>query len=365
MQHNYYKLLGLEHTATQADIKKAYRSLAMQYHPDRNPQDESSEERFKLITEAYEVLKDSRKRAEYDRLAAIAAAKNEFNKRPSHDDLLVPDDEVLGEFLRGFYYRQDASKKKGRKGNDIRCNLRITFEEAALGVEKSIRIPCTINCPQCAGTGVKAGSKIMRCRECRGNGKAKTKKGFYATCTVCQGKGTIITAQCKRCSGSGEVQSRRSINVNVPPGIETGARLNVSGMGLPGKNEGKPGDLYVVVQVKKHPFFDKHDSDIVCTVPIPFVTAVLGCTLEVPTLNGKKKIKIPPGVQTGQRFVLSGFGVSAKNKKKRGDLIIILKVEMPKKLTRDEKKVLRTLSDTIRSDAYPLTKAFNSKLEKY
>lgn len=363
MKFDCYKILGLERDATIADIKKAYRSLAMKYHPDRNPEDESSEEKFKLVTEAYEVLKDSRKRAEYDRIIEVV----EYDGIESvYDDFSIPADEILGDFLRGFFSERESSKKKSRRGEDLRYNLKLTFSEAALGVETEIRIPCQIQCPECVGTGVKAGAKAVICSGCRGKGKVKNSRGLFETCHICNGSGAIITASCKRCNGSGSIQSRLSILIDVPPGVEAGTRLQVKGMGMPGSNGGEHGDFFVVVHVKKHPFFEKEGLNVICSVPIPFFKAILGCSLEIPMLEGKRKVKIPAGTQFGKEIRLHGLGIlSQQDRKKRGDLIIRLKVEMPKKLSREEKKILKTLEKDSKMKAYPLTSKYKKKMEKY
>jgi molecular chaperone DnaJ len=366
MKFDCYKILGLERDATIADIKKAYRSLAMKYHPDRNPEDESSEERFKLVTEAYEVLKDNRKRADYDRIISAVEYELSNSIESAQDDFLVPSDEILGDFLRGFFSERESSKKKSRRGEDLRYNLKLTFSEAALGAETEIRIPCQIQCPECVGTGVKAGAKAVICSGCRGKGKVKNSRGLFETCHICNGSGAIITASCKRCNGSGSIQSRLSILIDVPPGVEAGTRLQVKGMGMPGSNGGEHGDFFVVVHVKKHPFFEKEGLNVICSVPIPFFKAILGCSLEIPTLEGKRKVKIPPGTQFGKEIRLHGLGIlSQQDRKKRGDLIIRLKVEMPKKLSREEKKILKTLEKDSKMKAYPLTSKYKKKMEKY
>ncbi len=362
MKIDYYKILGLDRNAGMADVKKAYRSHAMKYHPDRNPDDESSEERFKLIIEAYEILKDREKRDEYDRIVSAVEHEQANSHESISDDFFIPPDEILGDFLRGFFNKQQSSRQKSHDGKNLRHNMRLTFHEAALGVETEIRIPCQIKCHQCDGTGLKAGAKAVVCSACKGRGKTEIRRGLPRLCRVCNGSGALMTGYCNKCNGSGNIQSRRSIPVSIPPGVETGTRLQIKGMGMPGRNGGKAGSLFIVVNVTKHPFFYKQDLNIVCDVPIPFFKAILGSDLEIPTLEGKKRIKIPAGVQTGKEIKLRGKGIRSQFTRKRGDLIVRLRVELPEKISREDRRALRSLEENSNAEHYPLFLKFNKKL---
>lgn len=365
MKFDYYKILGLERNANISDIKRAYRKLAMQFHPDRNPGDNLSEERFKLVTEAYEVLKDANRRLEYDRIMASKVAEQAQRSSSFQDDFFIPADEMLGDFMRGFYSRNGDDKKSGRRGRDLRHNLKISFEEAALGVETEIKIPSSTQCPQCNGTGMKAGAKAIICTGCRGKGKVRNNKGLLTVCHICNGSGAVISGFCKRCNGSGKVRCRHSILVHVPPGVEAGTRLQVKNMGGPGSSGGKPGDLFVVIHVKKHPFFYREDFNVICNVPVPIFKAIPGCSLEIPTLEGKRKVKVPAGAQTGMEIRLSGLGIRSQQKKKRGDLIIRLHIEIPKKFSIKEKRILKTLEENIKIEKYPLTLRYIKNLKMF
>jgi len=362
MKLDYYKLLEVDPGASLAEIKKAYRTLAKKYHPDINPGSTSSEERFKIITEAYKILTDNEKRAQYDTIVSeFKAGTAPTAKMP--EDFFIPVDEDLADFLKGFYIHHESEIKKARKGEDVRCNLKVTFKEAALGTEKEIFIPCTTECQQCGGTGVKAGSKIIRCSGCRGKGKVKNSRGLYEVCERCGGSGAKKTGLCTKCSGTGVVQSRRSIRVHVPPGIETGTRLKVKGMGMSGNCGGDPGDFFVVINIKKHDFFVREGLHICCTVPVPFLKALLGCSIEIPTLDGKKTIKVPSGTQTSKVIRIRRLGIVSTEKKRRGDLLVRVNVEMPVKLSREEKKMIKQMEKNINIKAYPETIKYRRKLE--
>ena len=365
MKIDYYKILGLNRNAGIDDVKKAYRSLAMQYHPDRNPEDESSVERFKLVTEAYEVLIDVKKRAKYDRVLSAFEFHDAEGVESGTDEYFIHEDEILRDFLRGYYNKQQSKKHNRQNGEDLRHNLRLTFNEAAKGVEKQIRIPGESQCFQCGGTGLKAGAKAIVCFVCEGRGRVRKRGGVFEACHKCKGSGAVVTGFCNRCNGSGVVLARRQMVINVPPGVETGTRMQIKGMGMPGSNGGKAGNLFVVVNVKKHPFFKKKNLDIICEVPLTFIKAIFGCMLEVPVLDGMKRIKIPSGTQSGKLIRLRGQGISLLHNSKRGDLIIRLIVVVPEKVSREDRKVLRELEKSICPKNYPAVYDYFRKLEKF
>ncbi|MCP4713774.1 MAG: molecular chaperone DnaJ [Deltaproteobacteria bacterium] len=365
MNLDYYSILGLTKGASIDEIKKCYRRLAMLHHPDRNHGDQAAEERFKLVSEAYEVLKDDRRRDEYDRLIEHTQQARVRKGHKVHKERIIPEEGFLGEFYQGFYSSgEGAEDNGGGQGADLRCNLKISFRDAALGCGTTIMLPRRIECPDCRGAGVKAGSRLLRCRDCRGQGSARNLRGFFETCASCSGTGSIVTAPCSKCSGSGEIDSRRAQAVKVHPGVESGSRVRVSGMGAPGAAGGRAGDLIVVIHIKKHPFFVREGMHIVCEVPVPLWQAVSGCRVDVPTLDGLRSMDVPAGSMDGTHLRIRGQGMKTPHKR-RGDLIVKLKVEMPVKMSRDEKRMIKKLAENIRPDAYPSVRSYGRKLEKY
>lgn len=360
MRHDYYMILGLDPGATSLDIKRAYRALAMKYHPDMNQGDQWAEEKFKLISEAYDVLKDQEKRSAYDRdRLRERPVRNKKKSRRETGEFLYGD-ELLQDFYRGFYSRHEPRKEKGRPGRDIRQNLKISFREAALGTEATIYVPALMQCPQCRGTGMKAGARTMPCRECRRRGMVKDARGFYKKCPVCDGAGTVVTAHCGTCKGTGRVWARRALAIHVPAGIETGTRLRVQGMGMQGKDGGKSGDFFVVVQVERHPFFEREGLDLHCTVPVPFPNARKGLTIAVPTLDGVTKIKIPAGTKTGRIIRLKGKGIALEDTQEAGDIVFRIMVEEQPKISPKKKEAARK-----GVPKYPLSERFKKRLDKY
>lgn len=365
MQPNYYMILGIEQTANSLDIKKAYRSLALKYHPDMNQGDEWAEEKFKLISQAYEVLKKSETRKIYDR-NLLKDKKDKTQKRRNHKEVFnMPGDELLRDFYKGFYLKQDKTKIKSFKGDDIRQNLKISFNDAASGTKANILIPNLSICTLCCGTGIKPGAKTLVCPECNGRGIIKDKRGFYQMCIMCKGAGTTVSAHCNKCHGRGKIWTRKVVRINIPPGVETGTRLQIKGMGMQGKNGGKSGDFIVVVNVEKHPFFKQEGLDIACRVPISFISGMQGSEVFVPTIEGLKKIEIPPGTVQGTTIRMHGLGIYSKDKKKQGDLIIIIDIEMPKRSSGKKKKGKKILSVKENASTYPETERFKKKIKKY
>ena len=365
MKTDYYIVLGVVRTASAAAVKKAYRSLAMKYHPDRNQGDELAEEKFKLVNEAYATVGDSEKRHAYDRQLEqqAAAAQRHATTAPQPDDFYMPQDEVLREFYEGFYFRPQARHARARRGQDLRQNLKISFKDAALGGHAEIHVPVLGHCPQCRGTGVRAGSKMIICQQCRGRGQEQDRHGFLQTCPACEGKGKVPTALCPRCTGKGAAWLERPVRIRIPAGIETGARLQVPGMGLKGGPDGAAGDFIVVVHVARHPFFEREGFDIICSVPVPLYTALLGGIVAVPALEGIKKIKIKSGLKKGAEIRMEGKGAVSEKTGKRADMVYRLYLEMPKKLSAAEKKLLRQLAG-LPTGSFPLAAAFKKKLQK-
>jgi len=365
MKPDYYQLLDLRPEATPAEIKKKYRELAKQFHPDRNPGNADAEERFKLISEAYDQLRDPDRRAAYDRYVHRLQHKKSPRKPAAWYDEFNPLDRELKDFLKGFYGARSASgRRRSARGSDLRFNLKVAFEEAVLGCVKEIRFPVSAACPRCGGSGIPAGARQRRCTHCRGTGKNQGHEGYGRQCQACRGTGRICMDRCTRCNGSGSVQSFRAIQVNVPPGIETGTRLGLKGLGTRGSGGGRAGDFFVVVQVKKHSLLKVEDGRLVCRVPVPVYLALTGGSIRVPTLEGPVSVDIPPGARSGQEIRLRGRGGYVPEHKRRGDLLIRLDVEMPKKMTRAEKKIVQQLAGMAAGTAYPETKKYERTLAK-
>jgi molecular chaperone DnaJ len=346
-KRDYYEILGLKSGAGDADIKRAYRQLAMRYHPDRNPGDAKAETAFKEINEAYEILKDPQKRAAYDQFGHQAfeagmaggrggAAGFDFS---SFADVF---DDLFGEFggARGGRGRGGATR-----GADLRYNLSITLEEAFAGKKVQIRVPTTVACESCSGSGSEAGAEPAACPTCRGHGRVRSSQGFFTierSCPTCQGTGRAITNPCRACGGSGRTQKEKTLAVTVPPGVEDGTRIRLSGEGEAGLRGGPPGDLYIFVGVAPHRVFQREGTMLACRVPIPMVTAALGGEVEVATIDGKRlKVQVEPGTQTGKQIRLRGNGMTELHGGARGDMFVEFQVETPVKLTKRQQELLR------------------------
>ena len=363
MKPDYYQLLDLRPEATAAEIKKSFRELAKKFHPDRNPGNADAEERFKLINEAYDQLRDPDRRADYDRYLNRLQPKRAPRPAAAWYDDFHPVDSELSDFFKGFYSSHSASgRRRAARGADVRLNVKVAFHEAALGCMKEIRFPISVDCPRCGGSGVPAGARQHRCTHCHGTGRNPLTAGIRKQCEHCRGSGRVYMDRCQRCSGNGKVESFRVIQVNVPAGIETGTRLHLKGLGTRGAAGGKNGDFLVVVQVEKHPLLQLEEGRLVCRVPVPVYRALAGGTIDVPTLDGIATIDVPPGACDGQEIRLQGQGPYMPAGKRRGDLIIRLEVEMPAKMTRAEKKLIQQLVDMAATSAYPATKKYDRML---
>jgi molecular chaperone DnaJ len=312
-KRDYYEILGVQRNATEAEIKKAYRRLAMKYHPDRNTGDEEAETKFKEAKEAYEVLADAQKRAAYDQFGhagvdpAAAAGAGGFGGGASFSDIFG---DVFGDIFGGGGGARGGSRVF--RGADLRYNLELSLEEAVGGTSVKIRVPTLTPCETCGGSGARKGTSPTTCPTCHGHGQVRMQQGFFSlqqTCPRCQGSGQIISDPCPTCHGEGRVQEQKTLSVKVPAGVDTGDRIRLAGEGEAGQNGGPPGDLYVQIHVREHPIFKRQDNDLYCEVPIGFARAALGGELDVPTLDGRVKLKIPPETQTGKLFRLRGKGV--------------------------------------------------------
>ncbi|TGL63085.1 molecular chaperone DnaJ [Leptospira ognonensis] len=343
----YYEVLGVSKGATDEEIKGAYRKLAIKYHPDKNKGDKEAEEKFKEATEAYEVLRDPQKRAAFDQFgkAGVGAGGQGFGQGAYTDfsDIFGDFGDVFSEFFGGG--GRGGSRRSGpQRGSDLRYNLEISLEDAALGKEYKIEIPRAETCTDCSGSGAAKGSSPTVCPDCSGSGQVRRTQGFFSvttTCPRCKGKGKIISNPCKTCKGEGLNEKRRTIHIKIPPGVESGSRLKVSGEGEAGPSGGPHGDLYVVTHIKKHAQFERQGNDLIIQKTISLSLACLGGEIEVPSIEGKLiQLKIPEGTESGQVFRLKGHGIPYLGSYGKGDQHVVIRVEIPKKLTKKQKELL-------------------------
>lgn len=361
VKKDYYELLGVSRNASEEEIKKAYRKLALQYHPDRNPGDKQSEEMFKEVSEAYQILSDAEKRAKYDQYGH--AAFGDGGPFAGGFDFTAGFEDVFGDIF-GEFFGGGARRGRGR-GDDLRYNLTLKFEEAVSGTEKKIKIPRHGPCETCHGNGAKAGTAPQTCPTCRGLGQVSFQQGFFRvsrTCSQCHGQGTIVKEPCADCGGSGRLRKLHTLNVKIPAGVDTGSRLKLSSEGESAPAGGAPGDLYVVIQVEPHPIFIRENLDILCDVPISIAQAALGAEIDVPTLNGKVKMKIPAGTQSGKVFRMKGKGVNDVQGYHQGDQHVRVSVETPTHLTARQKELLKEFATAGGEDVNPMAKGFLEKM---
>ena len=361
-KRDYYEVLGVSRTATDQEIKSSYRKLALQFHPDRNPGDKTAEEKFKEAAEAYAVLADSDKRHMYDRFGHAGlggAATGGFDPTvfTGFEDILGG----LGDIF-GFGDVFGGRRRPGgaQRGADLRYDLEISFEEAATGTETTIQIPRHEACETCSGSGAAPGSKPTACPQCHGRGQLRYQQGFFTvarTCGQCRGTGSVIAKPCATCKGTGHVPKERKLTVKIPAGIATGQRMRISGEGEAGAAGGPTGDLYVVVHVQDHPFWQRDGNDLYCEIPVNFPTLAIGGEITIPTLDGDETFKIPEGTQTGSAFRLRGRGMPDVGGRGRGDLVVTVKVITPKKLTKDQKKLLEQLQGLLPKEKFEPTPA--------
>lgn len=350
-KRDYYETLGLARNASEDEIKKAYRRLAMKYHPDRNPDDKAAEEKFKEAKEAYEVLSDARKRSAYDQFGhagvdagAAAGAGAAYGRGAGFTDIFS---DVFGD----IFGAGRAGAGPVHAGADLRYNLDISLEEAVHGTTVNIRVPAQTACRTCGGSGAKPGTKPTVCATCGGQGQVRMQQGFFSlqqTCPRCRGSGEIISDPCATCHGMGRIQEPKTLSVKIPPGVDSGDRIRLSGEGEAGFKGGPPGDLYVHINVREHPIFTREGNDLLCEVPVSLATAALGGELEVPTLDGRVKLKIPPETQSNKLFRLRGKGVRSVRGGETGDLLCRVTVETPVNLNARQKALLNELEQSLR-----------------
>ncbi len=374
-KRDYYEILGVERSAGEEEIKKAYRKLAIKFHPDKNPGDNTAEESFKELGEAYEVLSDPQKRAAYDQYGHAA-----FDKRAGgfgfgggfHDPIDIFREVFGGGGLGGSIFedlfggaRHDPSQPQ--RGDDLRYDLELTFEEAAHGCEKEISVSKLELCDACHGAGAEAGARTRTCSACGGRGQVITSRGIFSiaqTCPQCQGAGRVVDKPCRACHGTGRRERTSKIKLKIPAGVDTGSRLRSAGNGEAGYRGGPPGDLYVVLHVHQHEFFQRDGEDLLCEVPVSFVQAALGAEIEVPTLNGKTTIKIPAGTQPGTMFRLKGQGVKNVQGYGHGDLHVRINVEVPTHLNSEQRAKLQEFAQLCNGKESPLSQGFFDKARK-
>lgn len=364
MDKDYYNILGVAKTATADEIKKAYRKLAMQYHPDKNPGDKEAEEKFKTAAEAYEVLRDIEKRKIYDRYGAEGLRNSGYSGPGNFDDIFSSFGDIFGD-LFGFSAGNRRRSQGPVPGNDLRYDLTISFLDAVHGVEKELEIDKRDTCWTCEGSGIRPGCKNKTCSYCQGAGQVTRSQGFFSIrtpCPECRGQGEIITDPCNDCHGAGLVTKSKKVSLKIPAGVDTGARMRLRGEGEGGRKGGSNGDLYVIIHVEPHNFFQRDGDLIYCELPLSMTQAALGCTLDVPTIHGEKNLKIPKGTQPGQTFRLPGEGVPSLRGRERGDMVVEVKVVIPKKMSRRQEELLKEFADLASEDDEHHSEGFFKKL---
>jgi molecular chaperone DnaJ len=368
-KRDYYEVLGVSRSCTDIELKAAFRKLAMQHHPDRNPGDAACEHKFKEINEAYDVLKDSDKRAAYDRYGH-AAFEQGGGGAGFGADFASTFADIFDDLFGMGGGRRGGGRGSGReRGSDLRYNMEISLEEAFSGKTAQIRIPTSVTCEACSGSGAKPGTKPKVCATCGGAGRVRHAQGFFTlerTCPACHGRGQVIDDPCPNCSGAGRVTRDRSLSVNIPAGVEDGTRIRLAGEGEAGLRGGPPGDLYIFLSLLPHEFFQRDGADLHCRVPISMVTAALGGEFEVPAIDGgKARVKVPSGTQSGRRFRLSSKGMPVLRSKQTGDMYVQVAVETPQNLTKRQRELLAEFDKLSSDTTQPESVGFFSKVREF
>ena len=377
MSQDYYELLGVSKSSTPTEIKKAYRKLAIKYHPDKNQGDKEAENKFKEISSAYEVLSDEQKKARYDRLGHAAYTSSGGGGGAGGGDPFDIFSQVFGGGGGGaggsIFDQLFGGGGGGRRGgpipgDDLRYDMELTFEEAVFGAKKEIEVTKEETCGRCNGNGAEPGSKIVTCGYCKGSGQVTMAQGFFSVrqdCPKCQGRGKTFEKTCNSCRGTGSLRKKKKISINIPAGVNTGTRMRVSGEGDAGSKGGPPGDLYVIMHVSPHEIFKRDDNDILCEVPISFAKAALGGSIEVPTMEGLANLKIPAGTQSASVFRLRGKGVKSVHGSSRGDQHVKVIVEVPSNLNSDQQEALQAFADSCGESVHPMKESFFDKAKRF
>ena len=370
-KRDYYEVLGVNRDADDEAIKKSYRKLAMKFHPDRNPDDKGAEEKFKEAKEAYEVLSDEQKRAAYDRYGHAGVDHSAGGAGMGAGAGFTSFTDAFGDIFGDIFGNARGGRSSVYRGADLRYNLDIALEQAAHGTDTKIRIPTHEACETCNGSGAKAGTQPKTCTTCSGHGQVRLQQGFFSiqqTCPKCHGTGKVIAEPCQACHGAGRVKKQKTLSVKIPAGVDEGDRIRLAGEGEPGVNGGPPGDLYVQIQVKPHPVFQRDHDDLHCEMPISFATAALGGEIEIPTLDGSAKIKVPAESQSGKVFRLRGKGIKGVRSHAHGDLLCHVVIETPVNLTERQKELLREFEAVTQKDRErhnPRAKSWMDKVKEF
>lgn len=370
-KRDYYEVLGVGREAGESDIKAAYRKLARQFHPDHHPDDPTAEDKFKEASEAYSVLSDPQKRAAFDRYghAGLQGATGQSGFNP---EAFADFSDILGDFFGGqfgdLFGGGGRRRNRAQRGEDVRYDLEVGFEDAVFGMNAEIQVPRMEMCEHCRATGAEPGSQASTCPTCHGRGEILYQQSFLSirrTCSTCNGGGQIIRNPCTRCRGQGYQQVTRKLKINIPAGVDDGTRLRLAHEGQPGANGGPNGDLFVFLKVKPHAFFERNENDLHCTIPLNIGQAALGADIDVPTLEGVQKLKLPEGTQNGTKFKLRHQGVPNINGGGRGDLYVHVDVKVPTRLSREQRKLFEQLRDTLPVDNSPAEKGLFEKVKNY
>ena len=369
-KRDFYETLGVAKGATEAEMKAAFRKAAMVCHPDRNPGDKAAESRFKELNEAYQTLSDGQKRAAYDRYGHAAFENGGMGQSGMGDGFASSMSDIFDDLFGDMMGGRRAQRAGGaERGSDLRYNMEITLEEAFHGKTATVRLPTSVSCETCVGSGAKSGSRPKKCATCAGHGRVRAQQGFFAierTCPACSGRGEVIDNPCDACAGSGRVTRERSLSVNVPAGVEDGTRIRLPGEGEAGLRGGPTGDLYIFLALKPHPFFQRDGADLFCQVPISMVQASLGGDFSVHTVDGgEQKVKVPEGTQSGKQFKLKGKGMPILRSRERGDLYIQANVETPQNLTRRQRELLTEFDAESSTKTHPESAGFFARMKEF
>lgn len=363
-KRDYYEVLGIETSASAEEIKKAYRKAALKFHPDKNPGDKASEDKFKEATEAYQVLGDPQHRAQYDRFGHAAFQQGGGG---GFDFAAAGFEDIFGDIFGDFFGGGRRGRTRARRGEDLRYDLEIDFETSVFGGEHTLQLPRLASCGDCKGLGTKNGVPRQQCTACRGSGQVRFQQGLFSiakTCGKCHGQGSTVHEPCPTCGGGGVVRNQQTLSVRIPAGVDNGSRLKLRGEGEGGQNGGPAGDLYVVLTVREHALFTRQGNDIICEVPVSFTQAALGTEIDVPTLHGKVKVKIPSGTQSGSVFRLKNKGVADVRGYGQGDHLVRAVVETPKKLTPKQRELLEEFARMSGEEVHPISKGFFDKVRE-